>query len=341
MDPRLAALISARGLVTRAQVLDLGTSPGEVRRSLRHHEWVPLRRGIYTTAEHWDSLDEHVGRPRLRAIAAGLAATRGWVLSHDSACHLLGLPVLRTDPPLVHLTRPGWTNAWTEHGIRHHLAGFDQHQVVEVEGVRALDLSRTAIDMAREHGMRAGIVACDAAMRRGVTHRDLEAAYARMSNWPGVRAARAAASMANPGAESPLESLARELVIEAGIGVVDTQFPVNTARGVFWCDLHVANHMIEADGAVKLQPVADGGVSEDPRRSLWEEKLRERAITDRGLVVTRVVWEDLWGRRRKEAVTRLRRDHAESVERFGATLNAVLAQEATELRRRYGDRRGA
>lgn len=341
MDPRLAALITTHGLITRSQALDLGLSPGEVRRLLRHHEWLPLRRGIYTTRAHWDSLDEYVGQPRLLAVAAGMAATRGWVLSHDSACHLLGLPVLRAERPLVHLTRPGWTNAWTEYGIRHHLAGFEQHQVVEVDGVRALDLARTAVDMAREHGLKAGVVACDAAMRKGVTTRDLEAAYARMTSWPGIRSARTAVDLADPGAESPLESLARELVIEAGIGIPDTQFPVKTTRGLYWADLQVGNHVVEADGEVKLRALADGGVADDPRRSLHEEKLRERALADRGLVVTRVVWEDIWGRRRAEAIARLRRDHAEAVARFGAGVSPALAQEAVELRRRYGDRRGA
>ncbi|HWJ11007.1 MAG TPA: hypothetical protein VNS46_16620 [Nocardioides sp.] len=348
MHPRVLAAIAANGgLITRAQALDLGVSPSEIRGALHRRSgdpaarWVVLRRGVYTTWEVWEALDEYVGRPLLRARAAGLAARRGWVLSHDSSCQLQGIPVLRPDVPLAHLTRPGWTNAWTEYGVKHHLARFGPDQVVEVDGTKALDLARTAVDMGREHGFRHGLVACDAVMRRGVTRTDLEAALAVMVCWPGRRAARRAVALADPGAETVLETLARELVLEAGIGEPQTQFPVRTDRGIVWCDIVVGNHVIEPDGEIKYTAVADGGLSADPRRTVFDEKLRERAITDRRLVVTRVVWEDHWGRRRAQAIARLQRDHAESVERFGADLPEELVRDAVEIRSRYGDRRSA
>lgn len=349
MNPKVLAAIAANGgLITRAQALDLGASPGEIRAALHHRRrgeavphWMVLRRGVYTTSEIWDALDEYVGRPLLLARAAGLAARRGWVLSHDSSCHLQGIPVLRPETPLVHLTRPGWTNAWTEYGVKHHLARFHPDQVVEVDGTKALDLARTAVDMGREHGFRHGLVACDAVMRRGVTRAELDAVVEAMACWPGRRAAVRAIALADPGAETVLETLARELVLEADIGEPTTQFPVQTERGVAWCDIVVGNHVVEADGEVKYTAVEHGGLSTDPRQTVFDEKLRERAVTDRGLVVTRVVREDHWGRRRAEAIARLRRDHAESVDRFGPDLSAELVREAAEIRSRYGDRRSA
>ena len=183
------------------------------------------------------------------------------------------------------------------------------------------------------------MIACDAVLRRGVAEEDLWRAVEPMANWPGVKSARAGITLADSGAESILESLTRELVHEAGIGEPETQFPVRTTRGIAWCDIRVGNHFVEADGEVKLTPIDQGGLSEDPQRTLFEEKLRHRAVCDRGLVGTRVVWEDQWGRRRAEAVERLRRDHAESVERFGPELAPHLAREAEEIRRKYGDRR--
>lgn len=348
MHPRVLAAIAANGgLITRAQLLDLGLSPGEVRSQLRRRSgedrprWRILRRGVYTPAAHWDALDPYVGRPLLLARAAGLTARRGWVLSHDSASHLLGLPVLHAAEAPVHLTRPGWTGAWTEYGVKHHLARFAPDQVVESQSVRALDRARTAVDMGREHGFRQGLVSCDAALRCGVTRTQLEEAAAIMDNWPGVRAARRAIALADAGAETALETLARELVWEAGIGDPDTQFPLWTSRGLVWCDLQVGNHVIEADGRLKYASPEHGGLSDDPARTVWEEKLRERAVTDRGVVVTCVVWEDLWGRQRHDAIARLRRDHAESVARYGRDLAVDLAREAVDIRRRHGDRRTA
>ena len=50
-------------------------------------------RGVYAEAQLWDSLDEYAGRPLLRARAALRKMRRGWVLSHDSAAHALGISV--------------------------------------------------------------------------------------------------------------------------------------------------------------------------------------------------------------------------------------------------------
>lgn len=340
MTPRVVAALAAQsGLLKREQLLDLGVSPSEIRRLRTASELVAVRRGVYTTGELWAGLDEYVGRPRLRARAAILTMRRGWVLSHDSAAHEQELPILRPRKPLVHITRPGFTNAWTEYGVKHHLARFAERQVVEVNGLRVLDLARTAVDIARERGVMHGVVACDAAMQRGVTRAELEASYAIMANWPGVRGAREAVALADPGAESVHESLTRLLVLEAGIGEPETQFPVRTAEGIKWCDLRVGNHVIEADGRVKVQSVEDGGVATTSADEIvWEERKRERLVRDERLGVTRVYWEDHWGQRRIAAIRRLRADAADTATRYGTELDERLAREAELIRRQYGDR---
>lgn len=342
MDPRVPAALSANGGVIRyAQLLDLGVSPGEVRHLKRRKVLHPLRRGIYTTTELWESLDEWTGRPRLLARAVILSVHRGWVLSHNSAADELGLATLRPPTPLTHLTRPGWTNAWTENDIKHHLAGFAESQTVEINGVRVLDAARTAVDIAREHGVMHGLVACDSALRSGVAKGELVAAYDRMDNWPGRRSIVASVDLADGRAENPHETLGRHLVLESGIGEPDLQFPVRTAEGVKWCDIRVGNHMIETDGRIKYRLKANGGVADDVEQVLWEEKLRERLVRDRRTVVTRVVWEDYWGRRRVEAVRRLQADHEESVRLYGRELAPELAAEAAAIRAAYGERRPA
>lgn len=341
MSPRLAAVLaSAAGVVTREQLLDLGVSPAEIRRLLHAGELVRLRRGVYTSRERWDALDEYVGQPLLLARAAICRMRRGWVLSHDSAAHAWELPILRPTVPLVHVTRPGFTNAWTEYGVRHHLARFREDQLGRPAGLPALDLARTAVDIARDRGVVPGVVACDAAMQRGVTKTDLEAAYSIMANWPGVRGAREAVALADAGAESVHESLTRMLAGAAGLGSPDTQFPVRTSRGVVWCDLLIGNHVIEAHGQVKLRAVEDGGVATRPADEVAREQLRrERALVDEGLVVSNVYWEDHWGARRNAAIRRLQRDAADAAARYGAELSERLAREAVQLRAEYGDRR--
>lgn len=341
MDPRvIAAFATSGGVLSRNQLLDLGVPPSEIRRMLRQARWVRLRRGVYTTAEVWEALDEYVGRPRLRARAAILQMRRGWVLSHDSSAHEQGMPILYRPLNYVHVTRPGFTNAWTENGVKHHLARFTEQQRRVIDGRPVLDLARTAVDIARERGVKDGLVACDAAMRMGVTRSALEVATDPMVHWPGSRAARTCVKLADPNAENAHESLGRELIYEAGLGQPETQFPVRTAEGVKWCDIRVGNHVIETDGKIKVVPVADGGVASKPAADvLWEERKRERLVRDRRLVVTRVYWDDYWGARRQAAIRRLRAAHAESVALYGAVLDPELAREAAEIRRGAGARR--
>lgn len=341
MDPRVIAAFAAHGgVLSRNQLLDLGVSPSEIRRMLRQRRWVRLRRGAYTTAEIWEALDEYVGRPRLLARAAILQMRRAWVLSHDSAAHEHGMPILFRPLYQVHVTRPGFTNAWTENGVKHHLARFAERQRTVIDGRPVLDLPRTAVDIARERGMKDGLVACDAAMRMGVTRSALQVAVEPMEQWPGSRAARACVELADPHAENVHESLGRELVYEAGIGQPETQFPVRTSEGIRWCDIRVGNQVIETDGKIKVLAPAEGGVASKPAADvLWEERKRERLVRDRRLIVSRVYWEDYWGARRQAAIRRLQADHAESVALYGATLDPELAREAAEIRKRAGRHR--
>ena len=340
MSPRVLAAFAAHGgVLTREQTLDLGLPPSEVRRLVRSGEWVRLRRGVYTTAELWTSLDDR-GRRRLLARAVIATMKRGWVLSHGSSADEHDLATLVPKEPYVHVTRPGFTNAWTENGVKHHLARFAHRQVVELNGVRTLDRARTAVDIAREDGLEAGVVACDSAMNQGSSRTELEVAYAPMESWPFVTVVRRAVELADGGAENPHESLGRLLVIEAGIGDPDTQFPVRTPEGIKWCDIRVGNHVIETDGRVKYRSVEEGGVALRPADEVaFEERKRERLVRDQGLGVTRLYWEDYWGARRAAAIRRLQADHADSCARFGPELSERLAREAEAIRRQYGDRR--
>lgn len=321
------------GLLTRRDALDAGMLPSEITASLRAGELVVVRRGVYADRAVWDALDAYRGRPRLEARAAVLMLQRGWVLSHDSSAHELQLEMLRPTDPHVHITRPGFTSAWTRYGVKHHYARFRPHQLVKLDGFPVLDMARTAVDIGREHGEWAGVVTCDSAMRHGVSRSALIEAYLPMNHWPNVTRARAAVDFADPRAESAAESLGRILVAELGVGEPDPQFPVAIETGIAWCDIRVGNHIFEVDGRIKYLPPERGGVaSRRVEDVLWEEKKRERAIRAEGLGVSRILWEDYWGDRRREARARLRADVEETIARFGPKLSERLARQAAEIR---------
>lgn len=335
MHPGIHAWFSRqRGLITREQLLDLWASPLVIRHLVETERLVWVRRGVYADPVVWAAADEHVGKPLLLAHAAVLTMRRGWVLSHDSAAHAQGLEILTPDRPLAHITRPGLTNAWTSAGVKRHLARFRADQVVVVDGVPCLDLARTAVDIAREHGFRHGLAACDGALRMGVRREALWDAVAPMRHWRGAPAARNAIELADPGAQTVIESLGRELVLELGVGFPETQFPVQTSRGIAWCDLRVGNHIFECDGRKKYLPMDLGGVAErDVTEILKDEKQRQTLVCAEGLGMSRIVWADLWGDRRREAVARLRAEYAVTAQRFGDQLQPHLARNAEAIRR--------
>ena len=256
------------------------------------------------------------------------------MLSHDSAAHELEMDILAPDEPLVHLTRPGLTNAWTKAGVKHHLARFREGQVVEVNGLRSLDLARTAVDIARERGVRHGLPACDSALRMGTPREKLWEAVAPMHHWGGAPAARTSIELADPGAQTVIESLGRELVHELGIGTPETQFPVQIARGIAWCDIRVGNHIFECDGRIKyLLPERGGLADRGVEDVMWDEKQRQTLVCAEGLGMSRIVWADLWGERRAEAIARLRAEYHVTAARFGDVLQPHLARNAEAIRR--------
>ena len=288
---------------------------------VRQCELVAVRRGVYTPRATWDSLDEYVGRPRLRGRAVSRSTRTPHVLSHDSAAHELGLPILgRRDAP-VHLTREGRTGSRLEHGVKHHVAPYRDDQVVVPDGVPVLGIARTALDISRECGYLRGLVACDSALQAGVTRRELWATFEQMWCWPGSSAIRPAIAHADPRAKSVAETLGRDLVRSLGIGDVEPQFILSDGHRRVRCDLRVGRHIFEVDGRIKYRRPEQGGVAEkSPEQVLWEEKLRQDFIGGFHLGTSRIVWADYWEPQRERARSRLRREYEATVTRFGTDI---------------------
>ena len=339
MDCRVHAVVArGGGLATSAALAQAGVDPRYVARLVRTGKLVAVRLGVYTTAELWDSWDDHRGRPLARVRAAEHALAVPHVSSHDSAALVHRLPLLRPQDSAVHISRLDLRGHRTQHGIEHHGATYDPDQVVEVEGLTLLDIPRTVADLAREHGFRAGLVAADGAMQLGVPRSALRDAAARMTGWPYSLTVRAVVKAADPGAESVGETLARELAIEGGFGsLVETQFPVATASGVAWADLRIGRLLVEFNGRVKYRSEEDGGLRDsDLEQLLWDERHRESELRSPGFGLTPLVYADFFGERRERAKERLCRECTLTMTRYGTELTPEMAAFADRLRgRRY------
>lgn len=335
----LAHLLAAQGgLASRPQILDTGLTPSRITALVKSADLVIVRRGVYADGELWHALDEFRGRPLLRVRAALMGMDRAWVLSHDSSALVLEMPLIDARRSLVHVTRPGFTSAWTRAGVSHHYARFAPGEVVTtVEGVRHLDVPRTAVDLARQHGYLPGLVACDWALRQGVTRAALLESCLTMTYWPGIVTVRSAIARADGRAESVAETLGRDLVEELGVGPVDPQFPLRLDGRVGWFDLRVGNHLFEVQGKVKYRPAAEGGLAEVPvAEVVWQEKKRARLARARDMGLSEILYEDFWGERRPAALARLRTEYLATRRRFGQELHPGLAAEAAQIRQVSG-----
>ncbi len=323
MDPRLVGAFARHGqLLTRRQALAVGATAPEIDGYVARREWVAVRRGVYALPTFWDGLDDRRERPLYAARAASAAMLVPHLISHGSAALELGLPLLRESTGLVHVTRFGVLGSRTRFGVKHHKAPFATEQIVFVDGRPVLDHARTVADIAREDGLTAGVVAADGAMRRGTTRADLRRAVEPMVSWPYVTVVRQVAELADPGAESVLESAGRVLVEELGLGRPQTQFGLRAGGRVAWCDLRIGRHIFEFDGQVKYRPEELGGFARsDPAEVLWREKQRQDFVCGFKLGMSRVVWADVFGAARESTKRRLTREYLDTVARFGSDIS--------------------
>jgi len=311
--PGYLPAVSQHGLLTHGQALRAGLDARDIARLVRDGTWTRLRKGVYVDGAAYADLDPYRAAPLLRMRAAQLAIARPLVFSHDSSAVLqrLGVPDAKTCA--IHVARPDYRATRTSGGIVTHGAPFGRHEVVEIDGLKALSPARTALDMVRLHGLWPGMAACDAALRSGVARADLTGAADCMQGWPYKTVVDRAIALADPGAESYLESLGRGLVIELGIGTPATQFVLSDGHRTVRGDIRVHRHLFEIDGKLKYFLQQQGRT---PEEILWEEKLRQDFISGFKLGVSRITWFDCHAGR-QAARRRLAREYADTVERFG------------------------
>ena len=328
-------IVRRGGLVLRRALTAAGVDERELDAAIRSGDLVVVRSGCYTTRETWDAWEEFRQRPLGRVRAAHLLLRVSHVFSHESAALLHRLPLVDPRSAEPHVTRRDLRATITRGGIHHHGAAFSDEEVELVDGLPVLSRARTVADLARRPGgYRHGLVAGDGALRLGSTRRELAEAAGSMFGWPYSRTAWRVVRDCDPGAANAAESLARELVLEAGLGPVETQFPIPHRGGTYFGDIRAGGrHIIEVDGRIKYRSADQGGIADRALEEiLWDERTRHRDIQAVGLGVSRLVYADFWGAARERAKARLRADHEDIVSRLGDRLPAELDAYARQVR---------
>jgi hypothetical protein len=288
--------------VNRIDAIELvrttGLPPAERRaleRAVRRGELHRIRPGVLVRPAALDGLrpDEH-HHLLVRAAATRLRASD--VVSHESACAVLGLPVVGSWPPKVHVADGTTTHtrvsSWfVRHGVARRPAVGHPTTSVSVTSP-----ARTAVDLAASRPLLTALPVLDAVLRAAPTDAGtLVAEYERLGH--GWSKAALAIGMASGASGSPAESVFRVRLRQLG-GPTPVQQHVfrrpgeRTATVDFW--FAEQGVVVEVDGRVKYEDPAmlDGRTTAEAH---WLEKQREDFVRSFPEVrtVVRVTWADL------------------------------------------------
>ena len=283
-QPTLADLARRQwGVVTRAQLTELGVRDRGIADWVRSGRLQRLYRGIYA-----------VGHDRLRLegrwLAAVLACGPGAVLSHRDAAVLLDLR--QNNSAYIDVTVPSRNGRKRQAGIRvHRSGGLRPDEVTVKNGIPVTTVARTLLDLAD--------VLDGQALRRVITEAeylnlfDLAAINAVVQNNPGRRGAKLIGAVGGAGhrTRSKLEDrflalLERHRVEEPESGVWVEGYETDFA----WTR---AGLVVELDGfaAHKTRATFDADRLRD--RRLWRAGLRTMRLTSEALDDEQAVLDDL------------------------------------------------
>jgi very-short-patch-repair endonuclease len=288
--PRRPPRSRITGPTTRAFIREAGLSE----RELRHPHVVRLSRDTYLPRAL-----EHDLATRFAAVL--MTTPPGAVLSHLSAADAWGLeiPLRARDDLRVHVTIPEKARAESRVDRRLYRFPLSEDDVVQRWALPVTSPARTWRDLAGILQPPALLAATDQILDRLASRADLQGALRRRPSGRGCARARRVLPVADPRAESPMESVLRWLLIEAELPSPELQFVVRDAAGAFigradlaWPDQKV---LVEFDGDVHRE-----------RDVFVNDARRQNRLIAEGWVVLRFTSADVLGRP-DEVVAEIRR----------------------------------
>ncbi|SDQ07463.1 hypothetical protein SAMN02800687_0162 [Curtobacterium sp. UNCCL20] len=217
--------------------------------------------------------------------------------SHVSAVAVHGLPWLEAWPEDVHLTVPKSQYRAGTSSLVLHTRPVAAVEVVRHGDVRFTSLTRTVADIALGGDVRSAVLVADAAVRRGVTKRQLVQALGGSLHHRGRATALRAIEFADGRAGSPAESFARVVFRELGLPAPFLQqaFAVEGHRYEvdFW--FPEQGVVIEVDGRAKYEQARYRNGRSVTDVVIDEKRRHERLLAVPGVrTIVRLEWRDLW-----------------------------------------------
>jgi hypothetical protein len=294
LDP-LTQIALDKGCFLRREAIAFGLDDRWLRRAIRSGAIVRIRQGCYVPAELWTA-----AVPAVRLVILTQAAMRtaeGPVAgSHTGSCAMQDVDLWGVDYRRAHVTRLDGGAGRVDPAATHHEGLVLDSDLVTARGLPVTRAGRAVLETASLHGVEAGLVAADSALRLELTDRDELHHYQQlMTKWPNAQALRLVASLADGRSGSAGESRSRYMMWAHGVPKPELQHEVwlgDELIGVvdFWWEAYGV--MGEFDGAKKYRPSEDE--DDDPGRTVFVEKIREDKLRDAtGFRMVRWVWNEL------------------------------------------------
>ncbi|MCV7193384.1 type IV toxin-antitoxin system AbiEi family antitoxin domain-containing protein [Mycolicibacterium brumae] len=275
MYPELMSTFDAQGGVVRTpQLLGIITRR-DMQRLLRSGVLVKIRRGIYCIGEpslatRLKALDLRCGEPVVPCLGTA-AQFHGFNTENTRDIHVLN--------PEGHLLVP-------ERGLIPHRR--EGAPLLEVGGRLVTAPAWTAVEFARTLRRPRALAALDAALRSGTCDRDELARAARLqAGRRGIVKVRELVVLARPEPESPMESVVRLMIIDAGIPDPTLQLEIIDRDGHTWrVDFAWPEAMIALE--------YDGFEAHSTPDQIGRDRTKHEALTAMGWEVIHIVARDVF-----------------------------------------------
>jgi very-short-patch-repair endonuclease len=260
------------GVVSRAQLLELGFDRGSITHRLKRGRLRQIHRGVYTMGHRLLTQDG-------RWMAAVLACGPHAVLSHRAAAALWGM----RGGTRVEVTVPAGRRGRS--GIQQHRANLPADERTTHRGIPTTTVPRTLLDLSavvQRHELRGALR--EAERRRLTDPLSLPDLVARYERRPGLRVVRALLTEASLGARiirSELEERFQEFLIRAGLPQPQTNVVIEGYEvDCVWAEQGLI---------VEL----DGHASHAPSHAFEVDRARDRRLEAAGWRVIRITWRQL------------------------------------------------
>ena len=280
--PEIAArrdAVTNDGVITWAQLHALDVTHSLARRRVHEGAWTRPHREVYVIP---DLVRDPV---RTSARAAMTAGPDGALASHLLAGHLhrlQGLPTLVVPELVVAKATGGYSTP----GLVVHRTTTVEAARRPVQGFAATSVARTVADLSPRLTLEELVSAMDSALCAGtVTQAELAEICLRWARRPGVELLTRATPLAAVGSGSPLESRIRLVIIGGGLPVPALQIVVVVNGREYRIDMGYGDYLVAIEG--------DGRDPHELPEALFNDRLRQNALSNAGWLPLRFTWADV------------------------------------------------